>query len=418
MNTNNILNRTTGSASAGTAMACGVKTGPKRVAVTADGKAKLPSIAEMAKAVGMKVGIVSTVPIDHATPAAFYAKEASRNSYRNIALQLPVSGFDYFAGGEPYGNAPKSAQEGKTVVELAEQAGYTVVTDRKALLAAKPGGKLWASIATDYPKKGLVYEMDRKGAFADQPSVAEMTAKGIELLDNPKGFFLMVEGGRIDWAGHKNDAAAMIHDTIAMDQAVAEAMAFYKKHPRETLIVVTADHDTGGLKILDATKIGQLKRQTMSFAALGAAYDRLKAGNVPAAKAMETILPAAGLTDATDEEKTRLVEQYNKFLKNDRAGSDVYNPNNGYARLPALIVAERAGLGWTSGHHTPAAIPTTAIGAGAYSFKGTYENDELFFKIARAMQLAVPKEVRDHSQAARAQMAGVKDQPKETHGAY
>ncbi len=235
----------TDSSAAATALASGEKTLSGVVGMDKDKKRKLETIAEIAKKKDMRVGIVSTVSIDHATPACFYAHEPSRNNYYEISVALAKSNFDYFGGGgakKPTGSDKKQ----KNVYDIAKENGYKIVKTPADFKALKPGGKVWAVDASLDRSKAMTYQIDRK---KDDLTIVDYTAKGIELLNNPKGFFFMIEAGKIDWACHANDAASAIQNTMILDKAVAKALDFYKQHPNDTLIVVTGDHETGGMTL-------------------------------------------------------------------------------------------------------------------------------------------------------------------------
>ena len=231
------------SASTATSIATGYKTWSGSINVSEDFTQEYETIAEKLKAQkDYKIGILTSVNLNHATPAAFYAHQASRNSYYEIGLELIESGFDYFAGGELLSRTG-SEEDQTDLHELAAEAGYNVVTtqaDAEALTA--DSGKTIIIDEHLADSDAMAYELDRQeGEWA----LADYVAKGIEMLDNENGFFMMVEGGKIDWACHANDAASTITDTIALDNAVAEAVEFYNEHPDETLIIVTGDHETG-----------------------------------------------------------------------------------------------------------------------------------------------------------------------------
>ena len=196
-----------------------------------------------------KVGVVSTVNIDHATPAAFYAHQNTRKNYYQIGVELANSGFEYFAGGEF--QKVNGDGTGPNNHEVAAQAGYNVVTTQAGAAALTAGAGKTLIIAENLADgKAMNYAMD---AANGEWRLTDYVKKGIELLENKKGFFLMTESGKIDWACHANDAAASIHDVLEMSNAVQAAEEFYNAHPNETLILVTADHETG-----DTT----IKRQT------------------------------------------------------------------------------------------------------------------------------------------------------------
>ena len=185
-----------------------------------------------------KVGVVSTVNIDHATPAAFYAHQKTRKNYYAIGKELAVSGFEYFAGGEF--QKVNGDGTGPNNHEIAAQNGYNVVTRQADAAALKAGaGKTLIIAEALADGKAMNYAMD---AAAGEWQLTDYVKKGIELLDNKKGFFLMTESGKIDWACHANDAAASIHDVLEMSNAVQTAVDFYNAHPNDTLIPVSYTH--------------------------------------------------------------------------------------------------------------------------------------------------------------------------------
>ena len=239
----------TGSAASATALSAGQKTNIGVIAMTPDLK-PVKTVAELARDRGQRVGIVSSVSIDHATPAAFYAHVPKRSQYYDIDVALSESEFDFFGGGgikDPADKKKASKNFKGNAVDLLKQAGYRIIDNKADFMALKPGdGKVLATNSWLQDGKALPYVMDMR---PEDITLPEFTAKAIEMLDNPKGFFLMVEGGKIDWACHANDAAASIHNTLSFDRAVGKAFGFAKKHPGETLIVVTGDHECGGLTL-------------------------------------------------------------------------------------------------------------------------------------------------------------------------
>ncbi len=244
----------TGSAAAGTALATGFKTSIGTISKAPDHSGNYETIAEMAKSKGMKVGIISSVSIDHATPACFYAHEPSRDNYNNIALQMATSGFDFFGGGFARGEFERSKSsdpegDAKSILDVMKEAGYKIANTKAELNSTKPGQKCWAYSSYD-ADGALAYSIDRKETDI---SLAEFTSEAIRLLDHQNGFFVMVEGGKIDWACHANDASSAIHDVISFDEAIEVALQFQQSHPKETLIVATGDHECGALSLGHAT---------------------------------------------------------------------------------------------------------------------------------------------------------------------
>jgi alkaline phosphatase len=387
----------TGSAASATAIACGKKTTIGTIAMDGSHTVEYETIAEMAKDLGMKVGIVSSVSIDHATPAAFYAHQPSRNNYYEIDLQMANSDFDYFAGGNPrFGKTPKGKP---TVVEVIEQKGWIVADSRREFEALRPGmGRQILAYDTCFTGDTLVYDMDRQ---PENISLAEYTAKGIELLDNPNGFFMMVEGGKIDWACHANDGVSAIHDTFAFDAAVREAIKFYNKHPYETLIVVTGDHECGGLTLGYAgteyeTAFDVLDGQTVSYEYFDEyVLKPFKERNTLAGANTRDLLPVLeqyfGLKDFSDYELGLIENAFRESMLDEKKRSNNEETAllyGGYEPLTVTlthILNRRAGLAWTSYKHTGVPVPTFALGAGASAFNGYYDNTDIFHKTVAAM---------------------------------
>ncbi|MDI6828145.1 MAG: alkaline phosphatase [Armatimonadota bacterium] len=238
----------TDSAAAGTALATGFKTNNGMVGVLPDGKI-VQNIREAAAKLGKATGLVTTTTITHATPACFGAHIAKRSDEADIAPQLIENRIDVLLGGGKQVFIPQSftgskRKDERNLIEEAKSAGYAFVETREAMLAIRTGKLL-----------GL-FQMGALTTDAPEPSLAEMTAKAIEILSNDKdGFFLMVEGGQIDWKCHANDIQGMIKQLLDFDAAVGKALEFAQSN-KDTLVVVTADHETGGLSILGSEEGG------------------------------------------------------------------------------------------------------------------------------------------------------------------
>jgi alkaline phosphatase len=389
----------TGSAAAATALACGEKTTINTIAMTGNHGSNIKTMAEMASEKGMKVGIVSSVSIDHATPACFYAHEEHRGNYNHIAYQMSTSGFDYFGGGTAKGDFQKyrdRADDPKDVHAEMQNAGYTICTNRAELNAVQPGTKCWAY--TDYDGSGaMIYEMDRT---QDQISLAEFTQKGIELLDNDKGFFMMVEAGKVDWACHANDVVAAAHNMVAFDEAIAKAIEFYNQHPDETLIVVTGDHECGGLTLGFAathyeSAFDILKYQNVSYEVFASkVYSWAENGNVTFQMALDSLKHYFGLGNAnlhanlaiSDYEMNLLEDAYDESMGSpNRDDEEIflkYGPYYDPLTVTAThILNQKAGIDWTSYYHTGVPVPVLAMGQGEIEFTGYYDNTDVAKKI-------------------------------------
>lgn len=398
----------TDSGAAATSMASGVKTLVEKIGVNAALK-PVKTVAEMARDRGMKVAILSSVSIDHATPACFYAHVPSRGGYHEIDIALANSGFDFFGGGDmrdPDGARAKKKDESfqplGDAVAIAKENGYKIITNKQDFMALKPGdGKVIAWNDWRQDAGALPYQIDTRD---EDINIAEFTEKAIEMVDNPKGFFMMVEGGKIDWACHANDAAAAIHDTLVFDQAIQKAVDFAKKHPEETLILVAGDHECGGLTLGYAgtkydTDFEVLGAQKISFQKFDDDIFKDFQGDFEAAKAL--ITEHFGLKFEGDAQKDVLVlSEYQikllqdafeatKMGKKERdANEETYVLYGGYNPLGVAVthvLNQKAGLSWTSFSHTGVPISVSALGAGAEKFTGSYHLADIALRTMEVM---------------------------------
>lgn len=429
------------SASTATAISTGNKTKAGVIGMDADGKVSYETIAEKAHKKGWKVGIVSSVSLNHATPAAFYAHVPSRKQMYDISMQLANSGFDYFGGGQLLEPKNKKDAAKPDAVETAKANGYTLTSDRAGFEALKTGNKAIAMNNLVDKDAAMYYTLDQ--ADKEHIALSEFVSKGIEVLDNPKGFFMMVEGGKIDWACHANDAAASIHDTLALDEAVAEAVKFYDKHPKDTLIIVTGDHETGGMTIGFAgtqysSFVDKIKYQKMSYIGFRNKLEEYKKAHASDAQ-FEDILPlikdafglyvmnaeekaalektvAAGKAEDASDDVQKAAKDAEKKLKYSMALTDMevqvlkdafrlsmrdekekpkddqtYLLYGGYDPLSVkltTILNNKSGIGWTSYSHTGVPVQTSAIGIGAEFFNGYYDQTDIYKKMAKLTGLA------------------------------
>jgi alkaline phosphatase len=394
----------TDSAAAATAQATGVKTNGGYISVDPEFN-PVETIAEKAKKSGMMVGIVSSVSIDHATPACFYAHQKSRNMYHEIDMDLANSGFDYFGGGglkDPEGKKSKEPQG--NALEVAKNNGYTIAVGKEAFMALnKESGKVIAYNDRLDKSKALPYIID---TVETDITLTEFTQKGIELLENPKGFFMMVEGGKIDWTCHANDAATAIQNTLEFDRALKTAYEFYRAHPEETLIVVTGDHETGGLTLgFAGTRYDSffdvLKVQKVSYDVFSSEIFKGYKEGLEGKANFEDVIPLLkeyfGLEIAgegnlvlKDYELQALRDAYVQSLAGVKVntGTADYLLYGGYDPFTVQITHifnQKAGLGWTSYSHTGVPVPISAIGVGAETFNGFYDNTDIGKKIMEIM---------------------------------
>ncbi|QBQ07052.1 alkaline phosphatase [Sporosarcina pasteurii] len=339
-------------AAAGTAMATGVKTNNGVIGIDPEGN-KHTSILQAAEKSGKSTGLVATSTITHATPAAFASEVESRANEAAIAPQLLENDVDVLLGG---GKKYFSNE----LLNKAQKNGYEIVSDAQSMSNLKKVDKLIGLFAED----SLTPELDRE--TTNEPSLQEMTAAAIEVLSkNKDGFFLMVEGSQIDWAGHANDAAWAMKDTEAFEDAVKEALDFAKKD-KKTLVVIASDHDTGGMSVGGYNQSGAnldiLKNVTATGDFMAAQLNEER-NNI-----QEVVLEHTGIT---------LTEAEIKQIK--QAGNPALQINS--------IISRHALVGWSHTGHTGEDIPIYAYGPQAHKFAGLIENTDFPQLMAEAMKI-------------------------------
>lgn len=390
------------SASTATSIATGYKTYSGSINVDETGTVEYETIAEkLHEQLGWKIGVISSVNLNHATPAAFYAHQASRSSYYEIGLELIESGFEYFAGGgllSPEGYDEENPSD--SLYDLAGEAGYTVTFTNDEAAAVASGDKAILIDENLADSDAMAYELDRTD---DMWSLADYVEKGIEVLDNDEGFFLMCEGGKIDWACHANDAASTIHDTLALADAVQVAIDFAGEHPEETLILVTGDHETGGLTIGFAgtdydTYLSLLESQAISFAKYDSDYvAAYKENKTPFEDVLADVEELFGLkTEGEEGDKLVLTEYETEQLRaayersvNGTATSEyeqeeyvLYGTYEPLSVTITHIINNKSGVSFTSYSHTGLPVAVLADGVNAAEFNGYYDNTEIYDKLA------------------------------------
>lgn len=393
-------NGVTDSAAAGTALATGNKTQNGTIGMKQDLQTEVSSVAVWAKNKGCRVGVTTSVSVDHATPAAFYAHDPSRGSYYKIGTDLYKAGFDFYAGSDFIDPNNKDNKDGSSenLYTMAEKNGYTIARGYKDYLKkCKKADKMilfQSEKASEKDRTAIPYAIDRT---KDDLTLADITRSAINFLskDLSKGFFLMVEGGKIDWACHSNDAATAFHEVADMDEAVKVAYEFYSQHPDETLIVVTADHETGGFVLgTGAYKLNLqvLKNQKVSESGFTRILNELRKrynNNVSWEKVQQTLKENFGFWDKVklnEKQEERLLAKYNDTFKGKEAKLEKseYAQDEPLAAEAKRIIDEIALVGWTSGGHSAGYVPVFAIGAGADLFQGRIDNTEIPIKIAKA----------------------------------
>ncbi|MEI6852420.1 MAG: alkaline phosphatase [Bacteroidota bacterium] len=344
-------NRITDSGAGGTAIACG-----QRTSFSAIGEYKgnaLESIAEyLHNKKNFRVGLITTVPINDATPACFYGHEPSRYNYDNLTNDMIASHFEYFAGGGfHYGNKDTTKtiyRNLNSVINKLKENNFQLVLNKQQEMglgytAKFPVFELDTAIRNRMLKiKNITGEdQDALPYVLDFPEYTMQLAKYTEtaqsLLMNNTGFFLMVEGGKIDWACHGNDALTAIYELNAFNQAIKKAYEFYLQHPDNTLILITADHETGGMS-------------------QGEGYNK------------------------NNQNKSNGYALFIKKLLKQKNSSLFMNADS------IKQIQQEALIGWTTSEHTSAPVGVWAIGQGSQSFSGIMKNSELKEKILKLIE--------------------------------
>ncbi len=398
----------TDSAAAATALSSGYKTYNGAIGMDNMKREKV-TIVEALENIGFGTGLITSTRLTHATPASFASHQDSRSKENEIALDYLDSGVDFLAGGgyrhfvgKENNMDLKSKRTDEGLIELYEKNGYDIFLSEKDtnrfLTSSFEGSEKVLGLFSSSHIPYVIDRDEKKELNYEYPSLDQMTKKGIEFLYNnykDKGFFLMVEGGRIDHAAHANDPLGVIYETLELDNAIKEAIEFYNKYPDETLILVTADHETGGLTLGGRLNDFDGDKSTQEY---NLYLDRL-VGN-------HSIEDVAGYK-FQEFDKNR--EKFIKYLEEDyglgklsqkeldileKAMDDESDENeeNNYGKYytkSALaiskIVALRANIGWTTELHTGVRIPLSAIGQGAEYFNGYYDNAQVPIKIAKLL---------------------------------
>ncbi|WP_413368065.1 alkaline phosphatase [Lysinibacillus sp. 3P01SB] len=322
------------------------------------------NVLEGAKQSGRATGIVSTSEIQHATPAGFSSHVTSRSNYDDIAEQQVYQGIDVVLGGG-LNSLKETRKDGENLLEVLEEQNYELITTREELLKTN-ADKIWGSFAP----AALAYDFDREHTKAEEPTLADMTKKAIDTLNKDKdGFFLMVEGSKIDWAAHANDAVGMISDFLAFDDAVKEALEFAKKD-KNTLVIAVTDHGNSGITMGNIATTG-----TYDTTPVSAYIDPLKEATMTVEGALsvlkedksnlEEVAALYGLKNLTDKERTAL-ETSEKL-----------------AATMTKLLAERANIGYTTGGHTGDDVFLYAYGPNKPT--GLVENTDLANIMAETM---------------------------------
>ena len=398
-------NGVTDSAASGTALATGNKTKNGTLGLLKDWKTEVNSVAVWAKEAGHRVGIATSVSVDHATPAAFYAHVPKRKMYHQIGKQLYEANFDFYAGSDFRKPVDKDDPNSANLYNLAKENGYTIARGYEDYVAkSKTADKLILFQSEEASKKSrssIPYAIDRTDKDL---TLEQITTSAIDFMskDLSKGFFLMIEGGKIDWACHSNDAATAIREVQDFDNAIKIAYNFYMQHPDETLIVITADHETGGMVL--GTGAYKLNLQALQYQKVSEEGFtdilqslRKKHNNKVSWEMVKAQLKANfgfwGPLEVSEKQEAYLKKVYTESFKNEDVDmtKSEYADNEPVASAAKEVISEIALIGWTSGGHSAGYVPVCAVGAGAHLFQGRLDNALLPIRIAEAAGYPINK---------------------------
>lgn len=375
----------TDSAAAGTALATGHKTKNGMLGMAPDTTA-VTSIAKMLFDDGYGIGLVTSVAIDDATPGAFYTHVANRNQFYDTGRMLAESGYQFAAGAALRGTKDADGKDNGLMDYFAEN-GVSVSYGLDGI-DTKAERLLVLSPFHEKNNNCIGYTIDSIPGALTLPA---LTRAGLDHLKrvSPDRFFMMVEGGNIDHAGHGNDGGTSVREVINFNEAIQVAYDFYLEHPDETLIVVTADHETGGMSVGCAAtgysvQEHNVSGQTMSKEAFNDfCRDFYKAGHDNPWEDMEEALRSKlgfwNIVKLNPDEEERLRDKFEDvFVRNENdEKKTLYASYNGFVTFVYDMLNYKSGFGWTTGSHTGSPVPVYAVGADAMLFTNPVDNTEL-----------------------------------------
>ncbi len=379
----------TDSAAAGTALATGSKTNNGMLGMSAD-TVSVTSIAAELRDRGYGVALVTSVPPDDATPGAFYAHVPSRSMYYEIGRQAAESGYDFIAGSRLRGLTDKEGNP----TDLADifEANNVSIAHGIDQHAALPAGKVLMVNPPEIDYHQIHFTIDSVDGALNLTAMTQAAFERLALNGRDR-FFMMVEGGNIDYGGHANDGGTIIKEVIAFNEALQLAYDFYLAHPDETLIVVTADHETGGMGLGNNTvgynlHLGYIDHQKVSkdmFAEyLRGIHKSRRIYEWPDMKEYltENLGFWAGVP-VTPEQEERLREGFEKCMagRNEGDNQTLYNTFSAFVEDVYKVMDSVTGLGWTTNGHSGGLVPVYAIGVGAEQFAPLNDNTDIPAKI-------------------------------------
>lgn len=359
----------TDSAASASAWGGGVRVNNGKINANADGSFNTP-ILQKFKTAGKKVGCVTTVPITHATPAGFCISNNSRGDQSEIALQyLPLQFDVMMGGGDKYFNGSKRRDKVDAYAQF-EKANYQLVKTKAQLLGVNNKKPILGVFDEDALPFTVDYNHD-KNLQNQVPTLAEMTVKAIDLMkDHPNGFALQIEGGKVDWAAHSNDAPGLLFDQIAFELAVEKVMEFAEKD-KNTLVIITTDHGNGNPGLFGGETSDKKFDLLQKFKHSNDWVLNNVKPNFTPATLIELINEAQGYTVSIEQAKS-LLAHYEKL-----DGSGMYNARRLPFELLGKIQSDYTAIAWGSMEHSADYVELAAYGPGSELMKPFVRNTEL-----------------------------------------
>ncbi len=386
----------TGSAAAGTALSSGYKTSINTLGLNHDHSDSLFSIAYYANTQGFNVGVATSVSIDHATPGAFYAHQSNRKLYHEVSHDLINSRYRFFGSGGF--TDPKGEQSDSTRGDIFSLGIKKGIHFTESLEVNDSIKKSAATIvfSTPRPASGFTLKHRIDNLSGDEATLKDITTLGVDVLYDSKGFFFMVEGGKIDWACHDNDAASVVHEVIDFSEAIRVALDFYKRFPNETLIVVTADHETGGMSLGNRemkyeSDIALLAQQKVSADVLKMSVEAFFESNPKATytQLQNYIFSDSLISVPFEDFEEYQREQFRQTVEKSLGLKGGYRKYYTISSAAIKMLNQKAGIGWTSGAHTASPVPIYALGVGQERFAGSLDNVDIPKRIAEVMGISM-----------------------------
>ncbi|HOE14856.1 MAG TPA: alkaline phosphatase [Candidatus Saccharicenans sp.] len=380
----------TDSAAAATAMATGHKTKTGFLSVLPDemNRAPVATVLEGARLSGKSTGLVVTCNLQHATPAAFAAHYPRRSDFEAICEQMVYNQVDVLMGGGlKYFTGRKDRED---LLQVLKQKGYTIITSPDGLKSVSS-----SRLAGLFAEVDLAYDLDRDPTR--EPSLAEMTETAIKALArNKNGFFLMVEGSKIDWANHDHDPVASVRDMMAFDRAVRVALDYALKE-KNTVVIVVADHSTGGLTIgndrssskSDGKKVGDFVNPLKAASLSAEGLEKLLRPDMTEVEVKTIVNDRYGLADLTEEELKTIMDYLSRAATDPKQSGKLKS-------IVGPMISKRAMIDWTTGGHTGEEVALAVYHPEKLRPEGVIENIDIARYVAGLMQINLEAITREY----------------------